>query len=505
MNILKFGYGLLFCLCAAIPAGLTSAANTPSYPLGSPMGADEARILLNRTSFGATQSEVAAYAQLSRADAVDRLLRGAMTTARTAPPSWADTPIFPRRELRELDPEQRKMKQAEEIRRGIDLRTWWVSEMLTTPSPLTEKMTLFWHNTFVSSQQKVKFSQLMYRQNVLFRKNALGNYATLLHAASRDPAMLIYLDSANSRKGTPNENFAREVMELFTLGEGHYSEQDIKEAARAFTGWSIEPENGEYKWRPFFHDDGVKTVLGKTGNFDGDAVLDVILAQPACAEYIVGKMWREFVSPDPDPAEVKRIAAEFRANRYDIKTVLRALLTSNAMYAADNRAVLVKSPVDLVVGTLRQFQFTVPDPLPFALNLAQLGQNLMSPPNVKGWPGGEAWINSTTLLARKQFVERVFRLEDMPPNMRAAMQEGGKIKGQGAGAMGLAGRERFITAISEIRFDSGAWLAQVKGADTTKAVELAMLPMPPVSYPAAGTQGVALIRTLALDPAYQLK
>ncbi len=490
-------------LVSTVLPGAANGAVPPAYAVGAPMGAEDARVLLNRTGFGATEREVADFAQLSRASAVDRLLRGTLTSARTAPPAWAEQPLVPRRELKDLDPEQRKMKQAEEIRRGIDLRTWWVSEMLTTPSPLTEKMTLFWHNTFVSSQQKVKFSQLMYRQNVTLRKNALGNYADLLHAASRDPAMLIYLDSANSRKGTPNENFAREVMELFTLGEGHYSEQDIKEAARAFTGWSIEPQTGEYKWRPFFHDDGVKTVFGKSGNFDGDAVLDIILAQPACAEYIVGKLWREFVSREPDPAEVRRIAAEFRASRYDIKTALRALLTSNAMYAPDNRAALIKSPVDLVVGTLRQFQFTVPDPLPFALNLAQLGQNLMSPPNVKGWPGGDAWINSTTLLARKQFVERVFRIEEMPQTVRAMMQDGGKLKG--TGKMGQEGRERFITALSEIRFDSGAWLAQIKGGDTTRAVETAMLPMPPVTNPPADKQGVTLIRMLALDPAYQLK
>jgi uncharacterized protein (DUF1800 family) len=500
--------GLALTLLAATAPVQAAAPATPAYAVSAPMGAAEARILLNRTSFGGTEQEVAEFAQLSRAAAVDRLLRGTLSVARTAPPAWVDNPITPPREIRDMDPERRKDYIRGEIMRGVELRTWWVSEMLTTTSPLTEKMTLFWHNTFVSSQQKVKYSQLMYRQNVLLRKNALGNYGTLLHAVSRDPAMLIYLDSANSRKGTPNENYAREVMELFSLGEGHYSEQDIKEAARAFTGWSVEPQTGDYKWRPFFHDDGVKTVLGRTSNFDGDAVLDVILAQPACAEYIVGRMWREFVAPEPDPAEVRRIAAEFRASRYDIKTALRDILTSNAMYATENRANLIKSPVDLVVGTLRQFQFTVPDPLPFALNLAQLGQNLMSPPNVKGWPGGEAWINSTTLLARKQFAERVFRLEEMPQMARNIMaegrQQGAGVKGAGR-ALGEAGRERFVTALTEIRFDPNAWLSQVKGPDPTQAVEVAMLAMPPVTAPASGTQGIALIRALALDPTYQLK
>jgi uncharacterized protein (DUF1800 family) len=467
------------------------------------MGADDARILLNRTGFGATEREVAEFAQLSRREAVERLLRGATGNAVTPPPPWVNQPIMPRRELRMMGEDARKQAQTEEVRRGIDLRAWWLAEMLNTPSPLTERMTLFWHNHFVSSQQKVKYSQLMYRQNVLLRKNALGNFGSLLHAVSKDPAMLIYLDSANSRKGTPNENFSREVMELFTLGEGHYGETDIKEAARAFTGWSIEPETGEYKWRPFFHDDGQKTVFGRTGNYDGDAVLDVLLAQPACAEYISTKLWKEFISPDPDPAQIKYIAHEFRASGYDIKAALRAVFNSDAMYAPQNRAVLVKSPVDLVVGTLHQFQFTVPDPLPFALNLGQLGQNLFSPPNVKGWPGGETWINSTTLLARKQFAERIFRAEEMPQSVRGMVAEGGAVKG--AGRLGEAGRERFIQAMASIHFDSAAWLAQFKGPDIPLAVEHAILPLPPVTPLAPGAPSLAMIRTLALDPAYQLK
>jgi uncharacterized protein (DUF1800 family) len=229
--------------------------------------------------------------------------------------------------------------------------------MLATRSPLTERMTLFWHNHFVSSQQKVRYTRLMYEQNVLLRRHAVGNFGELLHAVSKDPAMVIYLDSASNRKGKPNENFAREVMELFTLGEGNYSEQDIKEAARAFTGWSVDPDSGEFMFRRPAHDDGVKTVLGRSGNFDGDAVLDILLAQPQTAEFIVSKLWREFVSPAPDAMEVKRIARMFRDNRYNIKVALRALLTADAFYAPQNRAVLIKSPVELIVGTLRQFRF----------------------------------------------------------------------------------------------------------------------------------------------------
>ena len=223
--------------------------------------------------------------------------------------------------------------------------------------------------------------------------------------------MLIYLDVAQSRRGQPNENFAREVMELFTLGEGHYTEQDIKEAARAFTGWTIEPATGEFRWRPFAHDGGSKIVLGVTGNLDGDAVLDILLAQPPTAEFVVRKLWREFVSPSPDDAEVRRIARRFRDSGYDTRLALREIFGSRAFWAQESRLALVKSPVDWVLGTLNSMQIEAPEPLLLGFALRQLGQDLFAPPNVRGWPGGETWINSSTLLARKQYAERLLRRE----------------------------------------------------------------------------------------------
>ncbi|MGH8621444.1 MAG: DUF1800 domain-containing protein, partial [Burkholderiales bacterium] len=244
------------------------------------LGFDDARHLLNRTSFAAGPAEIEAFAGLTRERAVDRLLSGTGKPAVTAPPAWTGEPFESLRRFRGMSAEERKLAQREMFRKAFELRSWWLTEMLATPSPLTEKMTLFWHNHFVSSQQKVRSPQLMYRQNVLLRRHALGNFGALLHAVARDPAMVIYLDSASNRKGQPNENFAREVMELFTLGEGHYTERDVKEAARAFTGWGVDPERGEFVFRPRAHDDGVKTVLGRTGNLDGDAVLGILLAQP---------------------------------------------------------------------------------------------------------------------------------------------------------------------------------------------------------------------------------
>lgn len=484
----------------ALSAGVNAASAAVR-----PLGFDDARHLLNRTSFAANVEDVNGFAQLTREQAVDRLLGWTKHPRLTPPPQWVAEPIVSPRRVRMMSEEERKLFQREQFEKGVELRAWWLAEMLTTASPFTEKMTLFWHNHFVSSQQKVRSPQLMYRQNLLLHQYALGNFGEFLHAVSKDPAMVIYLDSASNRKAQPNENFAREVMELFTLGEGNYAERDIKEAARAFTGWSVDPESGEFLFRRFQHDDGVKTVLGRSGDFDGDAVLDILLAQPQTAEFIVAKLWREFVSPTPDAREVKRIARVFADSRYEIKAALRALLTSDAFYAPQNRGLLIKSPVDLVIGTLRQFSFTTGEPTPFAFTTAQLGQNLFAPPNVKGWPGGEAWINSTTLLARKEFLDRLFRADELRPVLAAmAGGPGDMDRPKGVGRMGNDGRARFMRAMADIHFDSGKWLAQFRTPEPA-ALQRLVLAVPPANPLPAGVQGLEAIRRLTQDPAYQLK
>ncbi len=470
------------------------------------LGVDDARHLLSRTGFGASPAEIEAYSRLTREQAADRLVGGAVRSPVTQPPAWTGEP-FVRRGYRGMSAEERKLAQREMNQKAIDLQTWWLGEMVATSSPLTERMTLFWHNHFVSSQRKVRSPQLMYRQNAVFRQHALGDFGQLLHAASRDPAMVIYLDNATNRKGKPNENFAREVMELFTLGEGNYGEADIKEAARAFTGWSLDAETGEFMFRAAQHDDGEKTVLGRTGDFGGEAVLDILLEQPKTAEYVVGKMWREFISPQPDAAEVKRIAAVFRDSKYDIGKAVRALLVSDAFYAPGNRGTLIKSPVDLVVGTLRQFQFQTGDMLPFVFTTSQLGQVLFAPPNVKGWPGGETWINSTTLLRRKAFLDRLFRVEELRPAMApGAAGDGSSMEMKLPKAIRQIdeGAERYARAMTQIRFEANRWLAQAGNGEAPR-VQRMVLATAPVTAPPPATQGMDLIRHYALDPAYQLK
>ena len=465
------------------------------------LGFDDARHLLNRTSFAASVDDINAFATLTREQAADRLLAWTGSRAGTPAPGWVNTFESPRR-VRGMSDEERKAFQREQFEKGVELRGWWLAEMLTTPSPLTEKMVLFWHNHFTSSLQKVKSPTLMYRQNLLLRRHALGYFGDLLHEVSKDPAMVVYLDNASNRKGQPNENFACEAMELFTLGEGNYGEQDIKEAARAFTGWSIDPDSGEFLFRRQAHDENEKTVLGRSGNFDGDAVLDILLAQPRTAEFIVSKLWREFVSPNPDPAEVRRIARMFRDNRYNIKVALRALLVSDASM---RRRTVPRSSnrVDLIVGTLRQFRYTTGEVTPSLFVSRQLGQDLFAPPNVKVWPGGEAWINSATLLARKQLLERLFRAQEMlqPAAMPMNRDDGERVKG--IVKPGANGKQRFMRAMLEVHFDANRWLSQFRPGDPLLArVVLAAAPASPQT---AGMQGADLLRQLVLDQVYQLK
>ncbi len=482
-----------------ILAGVTLLLAPVAALAAGAMGFEDARHLLNRAGFAASIDDIDAFAGLSRSEAADRLLGGTTSEVLTPAPAWAND-FVPPRHIRAMGEEERRAFLRDQRDKGLELRSWWLSEMLVTPSPLTEKMVLFWHNHFVSSLQKVRSPALMYRQHMLLRRHAFGYFGDFLHDIARDPAMVIYLDSASNRKGQPNENFAREVMELFTLGEGNYAEQDIKEAARAFTGWSIDQETGEFMFRAPAHDEGIKTVLGRSGSLDGDAVIDILLAQPQTAEFIVSKLWREFVSPTPDPIEIKRIARMFRDNRYSIRVTLRALLVSDAFYAPRNRAALIKSPVELIIGTLRQFRFETGAVTPFALAARQLGQDLFAPPNVRGWRGGEAWINGATLLARRQLLERLFRA----PEMTAAPVATGEPAAPGNGTGNLAAdRERFLRATMGVRFDGDKWLTQfTAGGPPVTRVVLAADPLNSINMTLEGRE---LLRQLVLDPVYQLK
>ena len=504
------------------------------------MNPQQARHLLVRTGFTPTQAEVDKLVGKSGQSAIANIVAAAAVTKPKYPPPdfISQKPATPPGQLNSV--EDRQAYRRQQLAEGLDLKAWWIREMLETPTPLSERMVLFWHNHFATSQQKVVRSQAMWRQQQLFRSHAMGSFANLLHGIAKDPAMLVYLDAANSRREAPNENFAREVMELFTLGEatqgGGYTEQDIKEVARAFTGWSIERDDFSFKFRTPAHDTFSKTVMGKVGNFNGDDVLNIMLAQPACAEFIVGKLWKEFVSPTPLPADVKRIAKSFQESNYNISVALTELLSTDTFWAESNRGSLIKSPVDLVVGTVRQFAFSYSDVMPFVLKTSQLGQNLLMPPNVKGWPGYTDWINATTLLERKSFTQQLFRSvelknndQSMAPNRNespmmtnADMRESIKadmLQGSNSQAnlrslrlLGRQGVMRVAQSTATLNFDPDAFLGVYGGytdrepTDTVKTtIAGVLLASPATQNIAIGTVGVAYLRSLTLDPAYQLK
>ena len=290
------------------------------------------------------------------------------------------------------------------------LSAWWSYVMLRTPHPLLEKTTLFWHGHFATSAAKVDDAQAMYNQNRLFRKFALGDFGGLTHAISRDPAMLIYLDSVTNRKAHPNENYAREVMELFCLGEGNYSEKDIQELARCFTGWEI--RRGKFRFNRFQHDTGTKSILGRSGKLPEGESIDVVLDQPAAPRFIVRKLIRFFMFDEPAASDelVEPLANELREHDWDIGHVVRRILNSQLFYSEHVVGRKVRSPVDLVVGLLRTLDGST-NAHQLGDDLSALGQGLFYPPNVKGWDGGRAWINSSTLLGRANVVGRIIRDE----------------------------------------------------------------------------------------------
>ena len=292
------------------------------------------------------------------------------------------------------------MEQREQRENLSDLRYRWIQRMAFGPRPLQEKLTLFWHGHFATSGQKVKNATAMWQQNEIFRRYGSGNWLVLLTAVSKDPAMMFWLDQAQSRKQHPNENFAREVMELFTLGEGYYTEKDITEAARAYTGWSIEPVTLKYIWRPNMHDYSPKTIFGRTGNYTGDDVLKMIVAQPQAARFITKKLWTFFGAENPPDQLMDSLATVFRTGGNFFKPVLRAMFTCEDFYSPAVMRQQVKSPVQWLISTVRTLERELP-PAQYCSNiLRQLGQDLLMPPNVKGWDGGLSWITTNNLLLR---------------------------------------------------------------------------------------------------------
>jgi len=290
----------------------------------------------------------------------------------------------------------RKMFLQQQRQQEKDLNIAWINRMSTTNAPLHEKMTLFWHNHFACRSNNALFAQQL---NNIHRANALGNFRTLLFQVAESPAMLQFLNNQQNQKGHPNENFARELMELFTIGRGNYTEQDVKESARAFTGYGFN-KTGEFVTRKFLHDDNSKTFMGKTGNFTGEDIMNALLEKRETAHFISNKLYKYLVNEIPDPDHVNAMADVFYNANYEIKPLLEYVFNAEWFYDDKNIGNLVKAPVEFLVGLNRQFDITYQRPEVLLQFQRVLGQVLFNPPNVAGWPGGRNWIDSSSLMFR---------------------------------------------------------------------------------------------------------
>ncbi|MFV1994044.1 MAG: DUF1800 family protein, partial [Verrucomicrobiales bacterium] len=388
----------------------------------------KARHLLWRAGFGGTPREIEKLHAMGLESAVDYLVNyGAIPAMKTGveivprKPDIADflkkKGVDPRFAKRRKNLSEKENKQYYELRREFsrlrnkkererynDVRELWMKRMAESPRPLEEKMVLFWHGLLVSSYTPFKMSYALYNQNELYRRHAAGNYGELMHGLVRDAMMLRYLDNNSNVKGKPNENLAREIMELFTMGEGQgYGEHDIVEAARALTGNTYDRKSGEFVFREKSHDDGEKTIFGVKGNFDGDDLVDLILAQSATARYVTGKIFAFFAYVDPDEAIVDALATRLRKGNYEVAPVLKTIFSSKAFYSDKAMGTQVKSPAQLVVGVVRSLGIENADYAAMLREADGMEQAIFNPPNVKGWEGGDSWVNTNTIFKRQNF------------------------------------------------------------------------------------------------------
>lgn len=354
---------------------------------GNPFDNKKAAHLLRRAGFGASPPEIAAAVEKGLEETVEDL--------------FADAPDEEAQFQSVFDSINGRMINFGDPNASA---AWWVHRMVSTRVPLREKLALFWHGHFATSVSKIESSQLMLQQIDMLRKHAWGSFRDLLLAVAKDPAMIAWLDGETNTKEHPNENFARELMELFTCGIGNYTEKDVQEAARAFTGWHRDGTN--YVFRAEAHDDGLKRFLGKRGKFDGTDIIDILLAQPATDRFLAKKLLRFFACPDPADDVVQEGAELLDRNQLNVKWFLRELFLSKYFYSEACYRRRIASPAEFVVGTLRTLEAKIPVP-DLIGNMNQMGQQLLAPPNVKGWDGEERWINSTALAARAQVAKMI--------------------------------------------------------------------------------------------------
>jgi len=418
-------------------------ANTLRSLRAGEFGYWQAQHLLNRAGFGGTPAQARALADMGLDGAVEHIVNydsvdvdevkaDAFDGTIMRPPTEAERQAAAQARQRGDEAAitqfqmERQRRQIADRRQHNELQRWWLKRMIETPRPLEEKMTLFWHGHFATGYRTIENSYDMFQQNQFFRRNATGSFADLVYGIIQDPAMLRYLNNNQNRRAAPNENLARELMELFVLGEGNdYTENDIKEGARALTGYTYRYDErlgrNVFWFEQGAHDPGQKRILGKTGPFDGVDFCRIILERPVASQFICWKLYRFFVNdlPGTPPEDVQEfileLAKEFRRANYAIKPILTTLFKSEHFFGPSNRAALIKSPTQLVVQAVRSL-FTPVRDLGALVSAGDLmGQDLFMPPSVKGWDGGRSWINTSTLFVRQNLL--VYLLTGRRPNV----------------------------------------------------------------------------------------
>ena len=373
----------------------------------------EARHLLARTGFGASPGEIANILPLTREQAVDRIIEGLKTKPISEPPAFVKMPLPNYFLDKNNNSSEAKLFGVSRDYEIYQLRSWWLDQMVSTPSPLTERLVLFWHNHFVSKYSTTYVTKPFYDQLQLFRSAGTTNFSDLLKGIVHDPTMLIFLNNDLNTKDKPNENLARELLELFTLGVDQYSQKDIKELAKILAGHSVDKqETWGYQFNEGERVVGDKTFMGVRGDISPDDAIDIILKNPRTAIFVSGKFYHEFVNTKENSKAIEKLASVLRENNYALRPFLRSLFLSDDFWAKENRGALVKSPVELVIGFVRTFGVWMPDLRILDQYTEILGQELLDPPDVSGWPGGIHWLSSQQLTARKQVISRLWDAYD---------------------------------------------------------------------------------------------
>lgn len=383
-----------------------------------------------RAGFGISSAELKSVSTLPKNKIIDRLF----SESKQSTPLSMDLSVL-KKDKKELTKEEKKQFRKIQNQKMHELNQLWIKQLIDTNQLLREKIVLFFHNHFAV---RLKSPRACLHLNNVIRTHALGNFGEMLMEVSKSPAMLLFLNNKQNRKNSPNENFAREVMELFTLGrDNKYTEKDIKEAARAFTGWNFD-KTGTFVFKKAHHDFGLKTVLGKTGEFKGEDVINILLEEKQTARFISEKIYTYFVNDIPDKNHIEELTDTFYNSNYDLEKLFRKLFSSDWFYASKNIGVKIKSPIELITGLSRQFYVTYTDPKVILYLQRKLNQTLFYPPNVAGWPGGKHWIDNSTLMLRLKLASVILNKGviqwhdkgDMPEDTLMKMKFNKTIKSQ---------------------------------------------------------------------------